>query len=467
VRRAIISVVGVALLAGLLRLVYGDGLLGYDTSASLLWGTDLAHGRAPEFESPFAPTPHPLSYAVLAPVSLLGDAAPGVVEAMAWLSLALLGYAAYRLGAALFGAPVGVAFAVVLLTRPLVVAETMQAFADIPCLALILLAAALEAERPRRGASVLVLLALAGLLRPEAWLFSLAYALWAMRGRRPGQAVVLATLGVAAPLVWALSDLLVAGDALHSLRSTQAGADRTGRRQGLGDALDLLPAHLVDILGAAALGCGLAGAAVALYLLYRRALLPAVMLLLGLASFVVLGVAELPLLRRYLLVSAAMLALFCAVAVLGWLLLERGGRERRAWLAGAAVAAAFLIAAAPGVVRSLRTETRQGTALAGRQDSLRSLLRMPEARSLARRCDPIVVPDVQLAVQLALEADVRLARIDRGTKPGEEGLFVAPAREEARTYYLHESEFRLYGEPNLRGYTRALGNEDWALWERC
>ena len=39
-------------------------------------------------------------------------------------------------------------------------------------------AAALETERPRRGGPVWVLLTLAGLLRPEAWILLGAYWLW-------------------------------------------------------------------------------------------------------------------------------------------------------------------------------------------------------------------------------------------------------------------------------------------------
>ena len=39
----------------------GAGFLNYDTAYSLLWGGDLAHGRAPDFTVPLAPTPHPLA----------------------------------------------------------------------------------------------------------------------------------------------------------------------------------------------------------------------------------------------------------------------------------------------------------------------------------------------------------------------------------------------------------------------
>ena len=47
-------------------------------------------------------------------------------------------------------------------------------------------AAALEAARPRRGTVVFVLLACAGLLRPEAWLLTGLYFLWMSCRTRPG-----------------------------------------------------------------------------------------------------------------------------------------------------------------------------------------------------------------------------------------------------------------------------------------
>ena len=62
-----------------------------------------------------------------------------------------------------------------------------RGYIDIPYLALVVWAAALEAERPRRGTPVLVLLLLArGLLRPEAWLLGGLYWLWLVARARPG-----------------------------------------------------------------------------------------------------------------------------------------------------------------------------------------------------------------------------------------------------------------------------------------
>jgi hypothetical protein len=468
-RAAAPIVAGCVVLALALRLVYGRGLLGYDANAALLWATDLAHGRVPEFESPYARTPHPLFYLGLVPVSLLGRDAPLLVEAVSWLSFALLGYAAMRLGRALFSPPVGIAFAALLLTRPLLVGEVQQAFVDIPCLALVLLAAALEAERPRRGVGPLVLLAFAGLLRPESWLLAALYALYATGGRDARSRVRLAALAAIGPVVWALSDLLIAGDPLHSLHSTQTLADRLERVRGLGNAFDVLPDYLGQSIGDAVVIGGAAGGMAALYLLYRRALLPAAVLALGLLGFLVLGVADLPLLRRYLLPAGAMLALFCAVALLGWTMLEGGSRLRRGWAAASVVVAVALAASLPGLVDDLRDTRSLSGRLGSAQRSLAEVLERDKARALARACSRATVPDAQLALQLALSSDVRLERIRSELYPPASGsLFVAPAASRVRPLYLYEGVFVVYSAADLHsGYRRALSNGDWAVWARC
>ena len=61
---------------------------------------------------------------------------------------------------------------------------------DIPYLALIVWAVALEIQRPGRGGVVWLLLLAAGLLRPEAWLLLGCYGLWlAVRTYREGRSL--------------------------------------------------------------------------------------------------------------------------------------------------------------------------------------------------------------------------------------------------------------------------------------
>ena len=73
-------------------------------------------------------------------------------------SLVVLATGMYRLGRAAFTPVIGLIAAALLLTRfdfPFLAA---RAYIDIPYLALVVWAAALEVERPRRGMPVLVLL---------------------------------------------------------------------------------------------------------------------------------------------------------------------------------------------------------------------------------------------------------------------------------------------------------------------
>src|SRR6185312_9199822 len=107
-------------------------------------------------------------------------------------------------------------------------------------LAFVLGALLVASRRPRAGRPVLALLALAGLLRPEAWVFSGLYWLYLLgllpageplRGRRA--VIGLALLAAAGPLIWLGSDLLVTGHPFWSLTNTRHTASALGRRTGI------------------------------------------------------------------------------------------------------------------------------------------------------------------------------------------------------------------------------------------
>lgn len=285
------------------RLVHGPGTLGYDAVWSLRWGDELLFGT-PALDAPEAPTPHPLAILVSAAAMVLReDAATTVLLAVSWLSLGALAVYLARLGTALFNRPVGILAAAALLTRELVLVETAQALVDLPFLALAVAAADREV-RGRRGAPVLLLLA--GLLRPEGWALGLAYLAY----RRNA-------LPLLAPLLWAVMDWWATGDPLHSLHGTRALADELGRPQSTGSALELAPATIRDIVQEPLVWVALAGAVVGILKRPRPSLLPGAVIVLGLAGYLVLGVAGLPLLGRYLLLPVTMLLLFAGVAVFG------------------------------------------------------------------------------------------------------------------------------------------------------
>ena len=191
-----------------------------------------------------------------------------------------------------------------------------QGYLDISYLALIIWAVVLEAERPRRGTPVFLLLAAAGLLRPDAWVMAGAYWLWcswradnrdppslpgpggdraARVGRhgrdRDRQPAVLADGDRrASPRNW---------NAPRAWRASIASLWEYGVR------IDKLPV----VLGA------LIGIPLAIWMAPRRALVP-------LAAFGVLrlrvpgqGAVGASVVDRYLIGAATMLLPFCAVSI--------------------------------------------------------------------------------------------------------------------------------------------------------
>jgi len=172
--------------AAVLWAVIGHGFANYDALYSLIWGRELAHGRAPTTDVVLAPTSHPLADVLGVVLSAFpARAGEDILVVIAYLALAGVGYVVFRLGQLWFGWAAGLLAAAVILTREPIISYGVRAYLDVPYLLLVLGALLVEAKRTRAGTPVLVLLALAGLLRPEAWLFSLAYLGYLWLDRRP------------------------------------------------------------------------------------------------------------------------------------------------------------------------------------------------------------------------------------------------------------------------------------------
>ena len=228
------------------------------------------HARTlPDYDVSLAPTPHPLATLAGAVLSVLGAA--GSIDAtivLAFVFLGALGWVTYRLGEAWINRAAGALAAAIVLTRRPVLDFGARAYVDVPYLALVLGALLVETRRPRAGAPVLVLLGVAGLIRPEAWLFSAAYLVWLWIGgvRDPR----LWALAAAAPLLWALGDLIVTGDPLHSLTGTRDTAQRLDRITGLAEVPGTVPRRLGEILREPVLFGAAGGGVLALAFLRTR-----------------------------------------------------------------------------------------------------------------------------------------------------------------------------------------------------
>ena len=111
-----------------------------------------------------------------------------VTVALGFLALSACGWVIYLLGREWFGRAAGALAALIFLTRVPVISYGVRAYVDIPYLLAVLGALLVETRRRRAGAPVLALLALAGLLRPEAWAFSgLYWSTWSLPSARPRQ----------------------------------------------------------------------------------------------------------------------------------------------------------------------------------------------------------------------------------------------------------------------------------------
>jgi hypothetical protein len=359
----------------------------------LLWGRELLHLHLPTFDVYRAPTEHPLALVFGAALSLLGRGGDRVMVLATMASLVVLAMGMYRLGRAAFTPVIGLVAGALLLTRfdfPFLAA---RAYIDIPYLAFVVWAAALEIERPRRGMLVLVLLFLASLMRPEAWLLAGLYVLWiGWRAAWPDR-LRYAAIAAAGPLIWVAVDTVVTGHPLFSLTHTTGLAEELGRDKGLSQvpsatwdflmSLDKLPVLL-------AAGLGLL---IAIWLTPRRAIMPALLLVVGLATFFMVGVAGLSIINRYLLVPSLMIMIFAAVALGGWSMLRPGVVQ---WLwAGAAVV--MVLGGTLYTVSHLKSRVFTEN-LTFRGDSHRSLVRLlddPKVRA-ALRCGPLSVPNHKL-----------------------------------------------------------------------
>ncbi len=482
----------------------------YDSFYALLWGRDLLHVHLPDFSVYRGPTEHPLAIAFGAFCSLFGQSGARLMVFGSIASFVALVAGIYRLSQLCFGPVVAVLAALLMLTRLFDANLAAQGYLDLTYIALIVWATTLEVQRSRRGTAVFVLLAAAGLLRPDAWVLAGVYWLWcawpavlaarvgekqvggeeleggtwggaggmlggvgdagvtvgggtneadaigrdatnrtrsagtasnaarntAVRAAVPDRAgaagvagdmacggtgegdaahahgtlprhaasaavpslqrlLGYAALVVLAPLLWVALDTIVTGDPLYSLHSTAVLAAELERTQGFSAVLSATWRYLVRIDKLPVVVGGIVGVALGVYLTPRRARVPLAVLALLLLVYVAEGAGGASVIDRYMMGSAALLLPFCALAIGGWSLLQRGSLLRRAWMA--AGAALVLYGALAAV--SVTSLTSARTTLAYHDDfhnGLATALHAPSVRAELARCPLLSLPDNKL-----------------------------------------------------------------------
>ncbi|HST57008.1 MAG TPA: hypothetical protein VLJ42_14060 [Solirubrobacteraceae bacterium] len=492
----------------------------YDSYYALIWGRDVLHLHLPDFQVYRAPTEHPLAIAFGVLISVFGRSGDRLMIAGSIASFVVLTAGLYRLGRLTFGPVVGAVAAIVLCTRFDYEFYAAQGYLDFPYMALVIWAAAFEAERARRGTSVFLLLAAAGLLRPEAWLLSGLYLLWCgwpactgwvfkknmvLRARAYARAapskmeqqhlrvgagaptvpgwrrlVTYAALTISAPLIWSAVDLIVTGDATYSLHSTTGLAEELGRTQGLANIPASTWQFMVRLDKLPLVAAAIAGVGIAIVLVPRRVRVPLSLLVAGLLTFGLLGAAGTSVIDRYLLTPAVLVMLFSAVTLGGWSLLEPGTLLRRAWISAALLVLAYGVVAAATTLSIASIQTQ----LAFRNDShraLASVLDSPIVRSNLKRCGPLSLPNHKLMPDArwilnegphdiiarsqarinARKGDPKLReRISRG-------VAIYPTGSAVFRQAIVDSNDDPQDQVPLRGFSRELTSQYYAVYVHC
>jgi hypothetical protein len=482
---------GIAAGAVLLRLLAGVGFANYDTLYALVWGQQLTRGQTPRYGIPIAPTPHPLVEVLGVVLAPLGPRAiEDVTVALGFLALSACGWAVYRLGTLWFNRPAGALAALLLLTRVPVLSYGVRAYVDVPYLLLVLGALIIETRRRRAGAPVLALLGLAGLLRPEAWVFSGLYWIYlALPGRvrmtagtrslgedlegegdglgmrTPRQLGWLALLAATAPLIWVASDWLITGDALWSLTNTRHTAQTLGRETGIAKVPEYIPRRVGEILGVAGLAGAAVGGVLSLLWLPRRARIGAVAGVTAALVFAAFASAGLPINSRYAFPIAGILCVFYGAGVCGWTLLPREDPRRRWWMLAAALLVVVLAISAPAQYRTAHHELRN---LARQQRIQNDLVALVDSGAISASCEPIGVPNHAPIPLLALwlktgPSEIRSAEAQTISH----GTYVDPADEEVQRDYVLDPSERGHPVGVPPGFTATHISRSWLVFQRC
>jgi hypothetical protein len=507
----------IAAMSALLLAIFPVGFPNYDTIYALLWGRELGEGLSPDRGAALPPTPHPLAELFGLLTSPFGDGAIDLTMVVAYISLGLVGYLVYRLGSLWFDRPIGAVAALFVLTRAPFLSNGLRAYVDLPYIALVLGALVLETKRPRAGWPVLALLALAGLLRPEAWLFSFAYLAYLLfdfgeffkrregesgvplepadtqkrglirprfvgaRGTPGSPIAMLITLAVAAPALWALFDWITSGSPTYSFTGTRETVDTLARQTGPVDLFLYGPRRLGEVLQ----WPGMVGAAGGIFIaveivldrryesqLFRaydpqKAAIGLVAVALALTAFAALACAGLAIIPRYTMLAAAILAVFAAFALLGWRPLKAGHPWRRPWQAFAAVVALMFVAWGPNQYDLL---SRVDTDLTNQVAIESDLGDLAGAGAFEPLCPPISVPNHRAVPRLAFDLDVRPSRVVSSSEQRQprRGYFLDPASPFViHNFVLDPNDPARFTTTVPAGFRRVARNESWLLYRRC
>jgi hypothetical protein len=194
--------------------------------------------------------------------------------------------------------------------------------------------------------------------------------------------------------------------------------------------------------------------------LRRRSTLGLVAVVLALGAFALLAAAGLAIIARYTMLGGAILAIFVAVGLLGWRLLDDAHPWRRRWQVFAGVLVLLFVLWLPN---QWDLDSTVHSDLADQGKIERDLSHLADSGAFAKPlCGPVAVPNHRAIPRLAFNLDVKPTEIVSASEEGvpRRGYFLEPAS----PFVIHN--FIL--DPNdLTRFHRVASNDSWILYKRC
>ena len=275
-------------------------------------------------------------------------------------------------------------------------------------------------------------------------------------------------LALSAPLLWVLFDGITTGDFLYSLTGTQETVETLKRHTGPVDLVLWGPRALGEVMQWPGMVGALGGVVLSLAFLRRRSALGIAAVVLALAAFAFLAAAGLAIIARYTMLSGALLAIFVAVALLGWRLLGRDHPWRRRWQAFAGIVALMFVLWAPNQW-SLDSTVHRDLFNQGKIE--RDLSRLVDAGAFAKPlCGPVAVPNHRAVPRLAFGLDVKPTAIVSASEEGipRRGYFLDPASQFViHNFILDPNDPTRISRAVPTGFLEVARNDSWILYRRC
>jgi hypothetical protein len=257
-------------------------------------------------------------------------------------------------------------------------------------------------------------------------------------------------------------DLIVTGDALHSLHGTAALAEAVGRRRRV----DQVPFWTLKYFGYMLREPLIFGIPIGLAFAWRhrrrQAALPLAAAAVLTLMFAIGPIFGLPLIARYVRTPAILLTVFFGLALWGWSTLPKG-RERNWWTAAAAVAGAVFLAYLPSNLDMLHWLRERSTRESAFYTDLRRVGEAPEVRAAFALCGPMTVSDHRPIPYIRWWLDGgphSVSTVEGGTSPLGKVLLLPRRNRAAKRFY--GKHFPAYPAP--RSYRPVYQNPTWRVY---